>query len=166
MVPPLVMINAKYYGWRVALYIAAIMFVSIVLTALLMHVAFTGLGIVPESGRAVGEVTRFAFDYTFYLNIVFAAVAATMVWLHRRHVAAEGAMQHDMAGDSKLKRIAAVAAIVVLVVGPVGRMAFSTKLVESSTCPCSRNRSSSGRAAATATSIVRSAGNASIRQSL
>ncbi|MEJ2471628.1 MAG: permease, partial [Desulfuromonadales bacterium] len=35
MVPPLVAVNAKYYGWRLALYIAGIMFVAIVITALL-----------------------------------------------------------------------------------------------------------------------------------
>jgi hypothetical protein len=63
MIPLLVMINAKYYGWRVALYISGIIFVSIFLTALVMHLSFTALGIVPESGREVGEVTRCALDY-------------------------------------------------------------------------------------------------------
>jgi uncharacterized protein len=33
MVPPLVRVNAKYYGWKLALYIAGTMYVSIVLTA-------------------------------------------------------------------------------------------------------------------------------------
>jgi hypothetical protein len=33
MVPPLVAVNAKYYAWRVALCIAAVMFVSIVASA-------------------------------------------------------------------------------------------------------------------------------------
>lgn len=44
MVPPLVHINAKYYGWKVALYIAGIMFVSIVATALILNSAFSFLG--------------------------------------------------------------------------------------------------------------------------
>ena len=56
----------------VALYIAVIMLISIVLTALVMHASFTALDIVPESGREVGDVTRFALDYTFYLNILFS----------------------------------------------------------------------------------------------
>jgi uncharacterized membrane protein YraQ (UPF0718 family) len=117
MVPPLVMINAKYYGWRVALYIAAVMLVSIVLTALAMHFAFTALGIVPEGSREVGEVTRFSLDYTFYLNIVFVIVAGTMIWLHRRHTKAHGDMEHDMEGDSKTKRIIALAAAGILISG-------------------------------------------------
>ena len=40
MVPPLVAVNARYYGWRVALYIAAVMYVSIVCTALILHYSF------------------------------------------------------------------------------------------------------------------------------
>ena len=117
MVPPLVMINAKYYGWRVALYIAGIMFVSIVLTALIMHAAFTALDIVPESSREIGEVTRFALDYTFYLNVLFAVVAGALIWLHRRHIRAHGEMEHDMEGDSKAKRVIALVAAGVLVCG-------------------------------------------------
>lgn len=122
MVPPLVMINAKYYGWRVALYIAAIMLVSIVVTALLMHFTFTALGIVPESSREVGEVTRFRLDYTFYLNIIFMIAAGTMVWLHRRHVKAHGEMEHDMEGDSKAKRIIALVAAGILISGSLTKV--------------------------------------------
>lgn len=117
MVPPLVMINAKYYGWRVALYIAAIMLVSIVLTALFMHFSFTALGIVPESSRQVGEVTRFALDYTFYLNILFVIIAGAMIWLHRRHTKAHGHMERDMEADSRTKRIIALAAAGILISG-------------------------------------------------
>jgi len=118
MVPPLVMINAKYYGWRVALYIAAVMLVSIVLTALIMHFSFAALGITPESHRAIGEVTQFAFDYTFYLNCVFAVVAGVMIWLHKRHVRGGGGhMDHDMEGDSKLKRVIALLAAGLLIAG-------------------------------------------------
>jgi uncharacterized membrane protein YraQ (UPF0718 family) len=122
MVPPLLMINAKYYGWRVALYIAAVMLASIVLTALVMHFAFTALGIVPESSREVVEVARFSLDYTFYLNIMFVIVAGTMIWLHRRHTKAHGHMQHDMEEDSKAKRIIALVAAGILISGSLIRI--------------------------------------------
>ena len=117
MVPPLVMINAKYYGWRVALYIAAVMFFSIVITALIMQFIFSLLDIVPETSREVSEVARFGLDYTFYLNIVFAIVAAVMVWLHRRsRPPAQGGHEH---GDDELapKRIIALLAALILAVG-------------------------------------------------
>ena len=86
MVPPLVAVNAKYYGWRVALYIASVMFVSIVITAMVLHLLFAAVGITPESQRAVEEVSRFAIDYTFWLNLAMAGLAALMVRLHREHV--------------------------------------------------------------------------------
>jgi hypothetical protein len=59
MVPPLVAVNARYYGWRVALYIAAVMFVTIGVTAVTLHLAFGWAGLTPSGGRAVGEVVRF-----------------------------------------------------------------------------------------------------------
>ena len=123
MVPPLVAINAKYYGWRVALYIAAIMYLSIVATALILDALFSLLGIVPESGRRVSDVVQFGIDYTFWLNLVFVAVAVGLVWLWRRRIARRGAMQHKMEGDGPAKTVAAyVAAAIVL--GGLGVLAF------------------------------------------
>ncbi|HSO07007.1 MAG TPA: permease [Pelomicrobium sp.] len=124
MVPPLVAINAKYYGWRVALYIAGVMYVSIVATALILDGAFTLLGIVPESGRQVSEVVRFRIDYTFWLNLVFVGVAAAMVWLWRQHIARHGAMEHEMEGDGPLKTGAAWVAAAVLL-GGAGALAIT-----------------------------------------
>jgi len=118
MVPPLVMINAKYYGWRVALYIAAVMYVSIVATALILSYSFEALGITPESGRKVEDVAQFSLDYTFYMNLVFIAVAASLVWLHRRH-RREADMHHKMEEDIGPKRIIALLFLAVLFVGLV-----------------------------------------------
>lgn len=120
MVPPLVMVNAKYYGRRVALYIAAVMFVSIVLTAVLMHYLFAALAITPESGRRVEDVAQFAFDYTFYMNVVFVVVAAGLLWLDRCYRRETQARQeHDMGGGMGVKRILALAFIAMLVVGMI-----------------------------------------------
>jgi len=119
MVPPLVMINAKYYGWRVALYIAAVMFASIVVTALALHALFGALGIIPESGRRIGDVARFALDYTFYLNLFFVAVAGALVWLDRRYVRTTGAAAMDMSGGIGPKRVAVWLAMAFLTGGLV-----------------------------------------------
>ena len=119
MVPPLVMINARYYGWRVALYIAAIMFASIVFTALAMHFIFSALGIVPESGRQVSEVARFQLDYTFYLNMLFAVVAGTMIWLYRRSGPADSSDHDHGGGNLGPKRIIALLAAAVMAIGIV-----------------------------------------------
>ena len=118
MVPPLVMINAKYYGWRVALYIAAIMFVSILSTALIVHYAFAVLDITPASDRRIEDIAQFALDYTFYMNVAFAFVAAALVWLNRRHPReTDGGMDHDMQRGIGMKRIIALSSLAVLLVG-------------------------------------------------
>ena len=120
MVPPLVAINAKYYGWRVALYIAAVMWVSIVITAITLHGLFAALGITPESSRAVEEVSRFAVDYTFWLNLAMVIVAGVMIWLHRQHVREhlDGA-EMDMEGGSRIKRAVGYVMVAAVVSGVV-----------------------------------------------
>jgi hypothetical protein len=85
MVPPLVKVNARYYGWRVALYIAVVMYVSIIATAIILHYGFLWLDMMPQSSRAAGDVARFELDYTFYLNLVAVVLTAVMLWLRRRH---------------------------------------------------------------------------------
>ncbi len=84
MVPPLVKVNAKYYGWRVALYIAGIMYVSIVATALVLHYVFYFTGLSPESARKIEDVAQFSIDYTFFLNIAAIIIVGVMIWLRRR----------------------------------------------------------------------------------
>jgi uncharacterized membrane protein YraQ (UPF0718 family) len=121
MVPPLVMINVKYYGWRVGLYIAAVMFVSIVITALVLHYLFGTLHITPGHNRQVNEITQFAFDYTFYMNLGFILVAACLVWLHHRHrdeTADDRA--HDMGSTGiEPKRIVALVFLAMVLAGLV-----------------------------------------------
>jgi hypothetical protein len=127
MVPPLVKVNARYYGWKVALFIAGIMYVSIVATALLLDTSFGLLGMRPES--AAGDVTeqQFAIDYTFFFNIAFVLVAALLITLHRRHLAAsehgdhDGDNNHDHGGGGgiDIQKYVAWLAIFVLISGMV-----------------------------------------------
>lgn len=96
MVPPLVKVNAKYYGWRIALYIAGVMYVSIVCTALILHYLFYFLAIMPESTREIGDVATFAIDYTFWLNLIAIAAVAVLFLLYRKSFAYE-----EIHGDHK-----------------------------------------------------------------
>ena len=118
MVPPLVHINAKYYGWKVAFYIAEIMFVSIVATALLLNGVFSFLGMIQESARVVQEVTQFKIDYTFWMNIAFIAVTAWMIYLHRQHKKQhDSGMNMKMGGGGAIKKGVVTLFIVINVVG-------------------------------------------------
>ncbi|WP_340106811.1 permease [Rhodohalobacter sp. 8-1] len=117
MVPPLVHINAKYYGWRVALYIAGIMYVSIVATALILNGLFSLLGIVPESARVVSEITQFKIDYTFWMNIGFTVIAGVLVWLHKKYMQSHEMKMMEMESGGKIKTIAVSLFILINVLG-------------------------------------------------
>ncbi|MDX1682052.1 MAG: permease [Phycisphaeraceae bacterium] len=84
MVPPLVKVNARYYGWRVAIYLAGVMYVSMVTTALLLHYGLLMMEIDVSSTRRMDEVTRFKLDYTFWMNVVAVGVVGLMLWLRSR----------------------------------------------------------------------------------
>ena len=117
MVPPLVHINAKYYGWRVALYIAGVMYISIVLTALILNGLFTVFGIVPESARVVSEITQFKIDYTFWMNIVFTFIAGALLWLNKKYLQNHDMKMMKMEGGGKLKKGAVVLFILINLIG-------------------------------------------------
>jgi len=124
MVPPLVAINARYYGRRLALTIAGVMYASIVITALAMDGAFKTLGVTPDSSRRVEEVVRFSWDYTTFLNLAFVAVAAALVLLGRRsrdhhgmHHGHDHGHDHGDDGGPGLKRVAALTCAALLAGG-------------------------------------------------
>ena len=101
MVPPLVKVNARYYGWKAALYIAAIMYASIVVTALTLHYAYAVIGIIPEGSRDIAEVSAFGINYTFFLNIAAFALGGLLLWLRYRdqHAASETSDHNDHEHD-------------------------------------------------------------------
>ncbi|RZM78872.1 permease [Leptolyngbya iicbica] len=82
VVLPVIRINAKYYGWKMALYILGLLFGSLIATSLVLHYGFSLLGILPEStGGTASNENRFAIDYTFFLNLLFLAVTGGLAWL-------------------------------------------------------------------------------------
>jgi len=123
MVPPLVAVNARYYGWRVALYIAGVMYLAIVITALVLHYAFAALELTPHSARVVEEVARFAIDYTFWLNLVFAGVTGWLIWLHRRHQRERQQQARSDGGGMTFKRLIVWLFLLVLTGGLVALVA-------------------------------------------
>lgn len=120
MVPPLVQVNAKYYGWKMALYIAGTMFVSILLTALVLNAMFAVAGIVPEGRSGISEITRFKMDYTFWMNLAAVAVVLTMLFFRKKYRQIqdsdrEQSMDHD--GGITIKRVVAYVFAGILLAG-------------------------------------------------
>ncbi len=79
---PVLRINAKYYGWKMALYILGVLLAALVVTALLLHYGFSLAGLLPEgAGPGIAEQDFFQIDYTFFFNLAFLAVSAVLTWL-------------------------------------------------------------------------------------
>jgi uncharacterized membrane protein YraQ (UPF0718 family) len=85
IVLPLLDVYRRYYGWKMALYIAAVFYVTMVVSALIMDVAFSALGWVPQARPDMhARMVQFSLNYTFWLNVAFALVAGALFMVARR----------------------------------------------------------------------------------
>jgi uncharacterized membrane protein YraQ (UPF0718 family) len=80
IVLPILNIYRKYYGLRVAGFLLATFYVSMVSAALIVELAFQALGLVPEDRNAKIVEASVTWNYTTVLNIVFLGLAAVLVW--------------------------------------------------------------------------------------
>ena len=92
--------QAKYYGWKYTAYLAGLLYLCMVAAGLSVHFVFSILHIIPETRRALGEQTKFAIDYTFFLNIFFSAVGLGLIYLHLSGQKMKGAKSKNMKGMS------------------------------------------------------------------
>ena len=98
IVLPLLDIYRKYYGVRMMLYIFAVFFATMVLSAIVMDLAFSALHLVPRPNPNIRhDLTLFSFNYTFWLNIVFGALAVYLWWLNAKNPMEHGCHdEHEM----------------------------------------------------------------------
>jgi uncharacterized membrane protein YraQ (UPF0718 family) len=84
---PIVLIYRKYYGGAMTARLVAIMFATMVLAALAVDGLFSALDLVPTQRPSIDSITErpITWNYTTWLNIVFAFVAATLFALTMRH---------------------------------------------------------------------------------
>lgn len=123
IVPPIVMVNKKYYGWKIALYIAGVFYVSIVISSLLIHGIFYTLDILPKANTEIMSKKPFQIDYTFWLNILFLFVAGLLLEMNRRFK--KTSSHHHMMkmeGDSLFKTYVTYLCLVFLAFGLIVRI--------------------------------------------
>ena len=86
IVLPLLDVYRRYYGWKMAAYIGAVFYASMVLSALVMDLAFNTLGWIPRSHPNMqAEMAHVSINYTFWLNLVFGLFALVLVVLAKRN---------------------------------------------------------------------------------
>jgi len=78
---PVLRIQAKYYGWKMAIYILGIFLVVLIASALIMHFGFALTGLLPDASavKSVTDREFFAVDYTLFLNLAFGAMSLGFV---------------------------------------------------------------------------------------
>ena len=107
VVLPVLRIQAKYYGWRFALYVLGVFLVVLVAATIAMHYGFHLAGLLPDpsTAKSVTERSFFQFDYTFFLNLGFIAVSLVfLAWRIR-----SSGMSIDWGGDATEKALFALA---------------------------------------------------------
>ena len=93
---PILNIYRKYYGWRMAAFIAVTFYATMVAAGYAVELLFNPLGLVPEERNAsVTEATGISWDYTTWLNIAFLVGA---ILLLVRFVASGGRAMLAMMG--------------------------------------------------------------------
>jgi YHS domain-containing protein/uncharacterized membrane protein YraQ (UPF0718 family) len=88
---PIILAYRKYYGTRFALKLVALMFVAMVLAALLVDLAFSAAGLVPDTRPSIESITDrgITLNYTAVLNILFTLAGAALLWLTVRRGATD-----------------------------------------------------------------------------
>ena len=96
IVLPLLDVYRRYFGLKMAAYIGGMFFITMVLAAIVMGLAFTALGWVPEHDSNVrSNVIHFSLKYTFWLNLISGLLALYMFVLNRKNPMSHGHTRHQ-----------------------------------------------------------------------
>ena len=79
LILPILSIYRKYYGLRMAAFLAGTFYVAMVTAGFVIELVFGGLGLVPDQSSAKIPTQGVSWDYTTYLNIVFLLLAAILI---------------------------------------------------------------------------------------
>jgi uncharacterized membrane protein YraQ (UPF0718 family) len=77
---PILDIYRKYYGWKMAGFLLASFYVTMVAAGLTVEFLFQALGIERHTRNAKVVMASVSWNYTTYLNVVFLLLAAALVW--------------------------------------------------------------------------------------
>ena len=93
---PLVLIYRKYYGNQLALRLFATFYVVMAVAGLITEGLFTLFGAIPKTRPENIVETRFQWNYTTFLNVIFLAVFAVSFWLYRNRERLGGGQGYAM----------------------------------------------------------------------
>ena len=76
---PILNIYRKYYGAKMAAFILATFYATMVIAGYVIELVFGGLGLIPDRATAKIPDQGIAWDYTTWLNIGFGLLAAALI---------------------------------------------------------------------------------------
>ncbi len=80
IVLPILDIYRKYYGWKVARFLLASFYATMVAAGLIVEFLFDGLNLIPSERNAKVVEASVTLNYTTILNTIFLALGAVLVW--------------------------------------------------------------------------------------
>lgn len=83
IVPPIMDAYREYYGSKFAAILSGMIFISAVLTGVVIHFLFLGLGFIPDPSTAQIAEVGIEMNYKLVLNVLATAVFLFLYWLHR-----------------------------------------------------------------------------------
>src|SRR6267142_2853523 len=81
---PILDIYRRYYGTRMALFLLASFYTTMVLAGLAVELAFKALGLTRTARDAKVEMATLSWNYTTFLNIIFLGLAAALIYRYFR----------------------------------------------------------------------------------
>lgn len=103
VVLPVLRINAGYYGWKLSLYILAMLLSGLVFTAIALHYGLAWLQLLPDHSSNVSIVERdfFQLNYTAWFNLLFLGCSVLLLGFARRNPEGSGQHEHQHGGKGR-----------------------------------------------------------------
>jgi uncharacterized membrane protein YraQ (UPF0718 family) len=84
LILPILDIYRRYYGWKMAGFIFVSFYATMATAGLVVEFLFQGLGLEPTARNAKVIMAHVSWNYTTYLNVVFLALGALLIWRYFR----------------------------------------------------------------------------------
>ena len=84
LILPILNIYRKYYGWRMAGFLIATFYATMVAAGLVVQFLFEGLSLDRTARDAKVMQASVSWNYTTYLNVAFVSLAAVLLWRYFR----------------------------------------------------------------------------------
>ncbi|WP_276272533.1 permease [Haloarcula litorea] len=100
IVPPIMDAYREYYGTKFAAVLSGMIFVSAVLTGVVVHFVFLGAGLVPPASSVQIAAVEIEMNYKLVLNVLATVLFLVLYWLHRSDSVGDGERgEHAHAAD-------------------------------------------------------------------